>query len=322
MRISILGAGAIGCYFAGRLGQAKADVHVIARGATLDAIRRDGISIEGHVTAHVRPPASTIEEAPAADLLVSCVKAYTIPHLAPHMARLVKPGGLWVCMVNGIPWWYGDRPLDTVDRGGRIRDSFPIARTAGCVAYLRSQTLRPGAVEFTGGTGLIVGMPDGSIPQLLAEAAIHFTAAGIATRATDDIRSAVWNKLFGNVAVNPLSALTGCTVAQLLEDRELRKVLAEVIGETMKVARAEHCAVESDVVQRIQAMAPLGAFRSSMLQDVDTGRPLELDGILGAMIGVAGRCGIEVPASRRLYALVQAFAANRGLMPLALGPSR
>jgi 2-dehydropantoate 2-reductase len=315
MRISILGAGAIGCYLAGRLGAAKATVSVIARGAALDAIRRDGIHVEGQVSAHARIPAATIADAAAADLLVCCVKGYAVGELAPHITRLVAPGGLWVCVMNGIPWWYGDKALEAVDAGGRIRASFPVARTAGCVAYLRSEVLRPGVVAVTGGTGLVLGMPDGSMPPLLTHFAEACSAAGIASKTTDDIRSAVWNKLFGNAGLNPLSAITGFTIEQLLADRELKRLLAEIVSETMTVARAESCKVESDAGQRINAMVPLGAFRTSMLQDVDAGRRIELDSILGAMIEIAGRRGVDVPASRRLYALTRAFALSRGLLP-------
>jgi 2-dehydropantoate 2-reductase len=315
MRISILGAGAIGGYFAGALGAANADVQVIARGETLEAIRRNGVQVEGHVTATARPPAFAIEEAPPADVLVSCVKAHALPGLAAGLAALLKPDGLWLCVVNGVPWWYDDQPLNAVDPGAAIRSAFPIVRTAGGVAYLRCETLRPGVIAYTGGNGLIIGMPSGAMPPLQARLAEVFTAAGIATRTTPDIRSAFWNKLFGNAAMNPLSALTGYTVAQLLADPELKRLLAEMIGETMSVARAEGARIDSTVEQRMQAMTPLGQFRTSMLQDVDASRPIELDGILGAVIEVADRRGVAVPASCRVYALVRAFAASRGLLP-------
>ena len=317
MRISILGAGAIGCYLAGRLGESGARVQVIARGETLAAIRENGVRVEGHVTAHARPTAAAIEEAQPADLVITCLKAYAIPAVAQHMTRLVAPGGLWVCMVNGIPWWYGDAPLDSVDAGGRIRANFPVAQTAGCIAYLRSEVLRPGVVAYTGGKGLVVGMPDGSSPSLLQQCGEALTGAGIATSFTADIRSAVWNKLFGNVSLNPLTALTGCPADRLLRDPQMEQMLVEVIDEAMRLARAEGSKTEGDALQRVQVMSALGDFRTSMLQDADAGRPIELDGILGAAIEIADRQGIHVPASRRLYALVKAFAISNGLMPRA-----
>ena len=267
MRISILGAGAIGCYLATRLSESGAQVQVIARGETLAAIRENGVRVEGHVAAHARPTTAAIDEAMTADVVITCLKAYAIAAVAPHMSRLVAPGGLWVCAVNGIPWWYGDSPLDTLDAGGSIRASFPIVRTAGCIAYLRSEVLRPGVVAYTGGKGLILGMPDGSSLPLLETCSQTLTAAGVATSLTSDIRSAVWNKLFGNVSLNPLTALTGCPANRLLEDPQLEQMLVEVIDETMRLARAEGCQTDGDASQRVRVMSALGDFRTSMLQD-------------------------------------------------------
>ena len=317
MRISILGAGAIGCYFAAQLHASGADVEVIARGANLDAIRARGIRVTGDVERDVKVQAASSADARPADLLVTCTKAFALPALSGDIARILAPGGLWVCMVNGIPWWYGNEPLQSVDPGGRIRAAVALERAMGCVAYLRSTLLEPGVAEYSGGRGLVVGMPDRTMPPRLAATADIFTRAGIATTATPDIRSAVWNKLFGNVVMNPLSAITGLSIDALLADLELRRLLAEVIQEAMRVATAEGDKVETDVAQRLAYMVPLGAFRTSMLQDVDAGRPIELDAILGAMLEVATRCKVEVPASRRLYAMVAAFARSRGLMPTA-----
>lgn len=316
MRISILGAGAIGCYIAAQLHASGAEVEVIARGATFDAIRRDGIRIEGEIAAEARVPVATIEASEPADILVTCLKAYAIPALSESIARLVKPDGLWICAVNGLPWWYGDHPLDSVDPGGGIRAKFPISRTAGCVAYLASEVVRPGVISFNSGKGLLVGMADGAVSSRLEEAARVLSGAGIATSITGDIRSAVWNKLFGNVGLNPLTALTGLTADRLLADQELTDLLVETITEAMTVAKAEGVVIESDAVRRVAFMARLGAFRTSMLQDADAGRPLELDAILGAMLEIATRRTIAVPASRRLYAITAAFARSRGMMPV------
>ncbi len=315
MRISILGAGAIGCYLAARLHASGADVQVIARGATLDAIRRDGIRIEGQESLEARVPATTVDEAQLVDVLISCVKAYAIPALSDQLPKLVTSDGLWLCAVNGLPWWYGDQPLETVDPGGRIRARFPLERAAGCVAYLASAVVSPGVISFSTGKGMIAGMADGGSSPDLVEAAGVLSAAGIATAVTGDIRSAVWNKLFGNVGLNPLSALTGLGADQLLADSELKALLVETITEAMAVANGEGIAVESDAARRVAFMARLGPFRTSMLQDADAARPLELDAILGSVLEVAARRNIEVPASRRLYDRVSAFARSRGLMP-------
>ncbi len=316
MRILILGAGAIGCYLATRLHGSGADVGVIARGETLEAIRRNGIRIEGHVIVESRVHVTTTEAAEPADVLITCVKAYAIPALSGSIARLVKPGGFWLCIVNGLPWWYGDQPLDTVDPGGLIRARIPLEQTAGCVAYLASSVVGPGIVSFNSGKGMIAGMARGPVVPQLTEAALLLTASGVGTSVTSDIRSAVWNKLFGNVGLNPLTALTGLTIDRLLADPELKALLIEIITEAMAVARAEGIEIESDAARRVAFMGRLGAFRTSMLQDADAGRTLELEAILGAMIEVANRRGIDVPASRRLYAMTAAFARSRGMMPV------
>lgn len=315
MRISILGAGAIGCYLAAQLHASRADVEVIARGATFDAIRRDGIRIEGQIALDARVAVTTIEASAPADILITCLKAYAIPGLSASIGKLVKPHGLWICAVNGLPWWYGNRRLDAVDPSGVIRATFANERTAGCVAYLASEVLSPGVISFNSGKGMIVGMADGSGSSRLDATAHAFTAAGIPTSVTSDIRSAVWNKLFGNVGLNPLTALTGLTTDLLLSDPELKALLTETIAEAMTVARAEGVEVESDAARRVAFMDRLGAFRTSMLQDADASRPLELDAILGAMLEIAARCNIDVPACRRLYAITAAFARSRGMMP-------
>ncbi len=315
MRIIVIGAGAVGTYIAAKLASAKADVGIVARGRTLDAIRARGIRVEGNEQIATTVHATVAGDAGPGDLVISCVKAFALPAVATDIAGLLLPGGSWMCVVNGLPWWYGVTPLQSVDPDGRIRALIPVERIIGCAAYLRSEVLEPGVVSYTGGRGLIVGQADGSRHASLASFTEMASVADLAVALTDDIRTAVWNKFFGNVALNPVTALAGCTVEQTLADPGLRQVLLDVTGEAMAVALAEGAVVESDVAARVAAMAPLGAFRTSMLQDVDAGRTIELDAILGALIEVADRAGVAVPASRRLYAEVRAFARSRGLMP-------
>jgi 2-dehydropantoate 2-reductase len=315
MRISILGAGAIGCYLAASLHAAGAEVRLIARGLAFDAIQRGGIRVEGDVTHTARVVVDRMESAAPSDVLISCVKAYALPDLSGDIARLCKPDGLWVCAVNGLPWWYSDQPLSSVDPGGLIRAAFPVERTVSCVVYVASEVTSPGAITVSSTRGLSVGMADGGDHSMLARVAAQFQSAGIATTITRDARSAVWNKLFGNIGMNTISALTGYTADRVLADPELKRLLIEVITEAMLVAAAEGATIESDAIRRVAVMGRLGAFRTSMLQDVEADRPLELDAILGAMLEVAGRRSVEVPASRRLYALLSAFAQTRGLLP-------
>lgn len=313
MRIALLGAGAIGCYVAARLAAAGAQVQVIARGETLAAIRDNGIHVEGKADLKVRPMAVTIAEAAPADVLISCVKAYAVSAVAADIRRIVRPGGLWICAVNGLPWWYGDKPLQSVDPGGRVRAMFPLAEAVVGVTHIAAETLRPAVTAYRSGRGLVLGGP--ATTPVLGDASAALDAAGLAGEVVSDIKPTIWNKLYGNAGLNPMTALTGLTVDRLMADAELKALLTEITAEAMAVGRAEGVTPGYTVDERVDIIARLGNFRSSMLQDADAGRPIELDAILGATIEVADRRGIAVPASRRTYALVRAFAATNGLLP-------
>jgi 2-dehydropantoate 2-reductase len=322
MRIGILGAGAIGRYLAARLEAAGADATLVARGAQLEAIQTRGIRIIGHQALEVRPRVvSSAERAGACDLVIGCVKAYSLPGAVGGIAQMMGKQGRWLCIVNGIPWWYGAGAtgalagvgLASVDPGGRIAAAVPPSRVLGAVAYLRCAVPGPAIVEFTGGTGLVIGAAEGPLPAIAAEAARTLSVAGVPTRTTGDIRTAVWNKLFGNVALNPLSAVTGLTVDRLLAMPEHRAVLAAVGAETARLAEAVGCRPEGSVEDRLGAMETLGAFRTSMLQDADAGRPLELSAIIDAVVEIARRVGIPLPTTERLAAEARAFAQARGL---------
>lgn len=312
MRIALIGAGAIGCYVAARLATVGSKLEVIARGETLAAIRENGIRIEGLTDLKVRPVAVSLDEAGPADVLISCVKAYAVPILAADLRRIVRPGGLWICAVNGLPWWYGAAPLESVDPGGRIRAGFSLAEAAVGVVHIAAELLRPGVTVYRSGRGLVLGGP--ATTPVLAETSALLAAAGLSGELAPDIKSVIWNKLYGNVGLNPLTALTGLTVDRFLADAELKALLTEITAESMAVARADGAIPEYSPPARVEIIGRLGAFRTSMLQDADAGRAIELDAILGSVIEVAGRHGIDVPASRRTYALVRAFAASRGLL--------
>lgn len=327
MRIVIIGAGAIGCYLAAKLTAAGADCVLVARGGAQDAIAAGGIAISGSEQLTARPRlAAGIEEAGPADLVISAVKAFALGDIAPAIAAILKPGGAWLVGINGLPWWYGEGlagplaglHLETLDPGRRIAAAIGPGRTLGAVLYLRSETIEPGVIRFSGGRGLMIGEPSGASTPRLAQAVAALNGAGIATSATTDIRSAVWNKLFGNVALNPLTAMTGLTVDRLLTEPALRAFLAEVMAEAQAIAVAAGATIEMDVAARIAFMAPLIGFRTSMLQDADAGRPLELAAILGAVVELADRLGQPAPKARLLHALAGSFARHRGLVPTSV----
>ena len=324
MRVAIVGAGAIGCYFAAKLAAAGTEVVVLARGPTLEAIRRSGIAVQGkdNVIAQVRAIGSP-EEAQPADLVISCVKAYSIPALAPAIAQMLAPEGAWLCAVNGLPWWYAQDlagplsglSLSSVDPSGSISATIGPGRTLGCVVYLASEATSPGVIRFGGGRGLVVGEPGAQMTRRLERACSLLREAGITTRETVDIRSAVWNKLFGNVSLNPLSALTGLTVEGLLADTVLKAFLTDVVGEVQGLAAKAGCPPETSAEARVMQMAALGPFRSSMLQDAEAGRPLEHEAIIGAVVELAQKLAVPLPRTELLWALIRSFAESRGLDP-------
>jgi 2-dehydropantoate 2-reductase len=324
MRIVVIGAGAVGSYVAGKLAQAKADVTLVARGAALEAIGSNGIRIEGEesfsVSLPVVSPDHTIEPA---DIVIGCVKAYAIPEAAPLVARLLKPDGAWICGQNGIPWWFADGAeaasprlvLDSVDPGRRIATAVPRGQTIGAVMYVRSMTKAPGVTEYAGGRGFIIGELGGAVSDRTAAAAATLKGAGIGCEVTGDIRSAVWGKLFGNISLNPLSAVTGCTVGRMLAEPRLAAFLLATIEEGQRVAVAAGSVPDMTPAQRLAAMERLLGFRTSMLQDAEAGRTLELDAILAAPVEIARKLGIAVPGLELLLALTSAFAEARGLLP-------
>lgn len=327
MRIAIVGAGAVGGYLAAKLAAAGAQVELVARGPQLEAIRASGLRVTGAETLVARPrAAASIADLAPCDLLVTAVKAYAIPAIAPDIARaLDSGGGTWLCAVNGLPWWYGESlagplagiALAAVDPGGTIRATIPHGRTLGCVVYMRSEVTEPGILRFSGARGLILGEPAGPVSPRAEAAAAAFNAAGVAASTTPDIRTAAWNKIFGNVALNPLSAITGLTADRLLADPAHRAVVADVVAETQALAHRLGCPPDMAVGARLDVMAALGSFRTSTLQDAEAGRPLEHDAIIGAVVEIAHRLGQAVPATERLYGLVGAFARTRGLVPPA-----
>ncbi len=278
MRVAIVGAGAVGCYLAAKLATSGADVVLLARGAALETVRSRGIEVQGReqIVARLRTAASA-EEAGPVDLAVGCVKAYSIPGIAPMVARLITPAGAWLCAANGLPWWYGENL------------SGPLAGLS-----LRSVDSRSERLEKT---------------------VRLFRSAGLAAEATADIRGAVWSKLYGNVSLNPLSAITGLTVDCILAEPTLRSFLVNVVEEVRHLAAEVGCPPEVTAEARVAQMATLGAFRTSMLQDSAAGRSLEHDAIIAAVVELGQRVGVAMPETGLLCALVRSFAETRGLLP-------
>lgn len=326
MRLCIFGAGAIGGLMAARLA-AKGDVQVtvIARGPHLAAMQAHGLKLlsEGSETV-VRPRCvASAAEAGVQDYVVVTLKAHSLPGAAQQMQPLLGPETAVVSAVNGVPWWYfhglggahGGRIVESVDPGGVVSRLLPPSRAIGCIVYPAAEVIAPGVIEHTYGDRFSLGEPDGSRSpraQRLSEALI---AAGFKAPVRPRIRDELWVKLWGNLAFNPISALTTATLDVLIADDGQRGVARAMMLEGQRVAEALGIRFAIDVDKRIAGAAEVGAHKTSMLQDLERGRPMEIEALLGAVVELADLVGEPAPACRTVLALVRARARAAGCWP-------
>jgi 2-dehydropantoate 2-reductase len=325
MRICIFGAGAIGGLMAAKLAlKGETEVTVIARGPHLAAMQADGLRLvsEGQeVVARPRCVASA-EEAGPQDYVVVTLKAHSLPGAAQQMQPLIGPDTAIVSAVNGVPWWYfhgvegphAGRIVESVDPGGVVTRLLPPSRAIGCIVYPAAEVSAPGIIEHTYGDRFSLGEPDGSRSpraQKLSEALI---AAGFKAPVRPRIRDELWVKLWGNLAFNPISALTTATLDALIADDEQRGVARAMMLEGQRVAEALGVRFAIDVDKRIAGAAEVGAHKTSMLQDLERGRPMEVEALLGAVVELADLVGEAAPTCRTVLALVRARARAAGCL--------
>jgi 2-dehydropantoate 2-reductase len=323
MKVCIVGAGAVGGFVGAKLAAAgHAEVSAIARGPTLEALRRRGWRVQGAAGDIAAPARATDDprELGAQDAVIIAVKGPALPALAHGLRPLFQASTIAVPAMNGVPWWFcrglpgfEDPWLRSVDPEGAIDASIPFAAVVGCVVYLSASTPEPGVVRHATGTGLILGEPRGGKSPRVDALVRVLADAGLDAKASPDVRHEIWNKLLGNLAINPVSALTGATVDRILADRDVSALCAEAIAEAMAIGARIGFRMAQTPAERLASASRLGAFRSSMLQDVDAGRPLELDGIVGAVQEIGARLGVPMPAIGALYGLTRLFARTRGL---------
>lgn len=325
MRIAVVGAGSIGAAVGARLAATGHDVVLIARGAHLDAIRANGLTLVDHVSALGGTYRLAASDRPAdfgvQDIVLIGLKAHSIAAMLPTMAALVGPQTTVVPMINGMPWWYFHREggphdgmaLRTLDPDGRMFAALDPARILGCVVHIAADVRAPGEVHHTGGRRIAVGEPDRTMSARLAQVADALDAAGFDTERAPDIRMTMWVKLIGNVSFNPVAALTGYLMNQIIDDEGLLDVIRAVMREGMAVAAHYGYPIAMSVDERIGLARQLGAARISMLQDLEQRRPLELAAIVGAVIELAELADISMPATRHLHALTAARAKALGI---------
>ena len=322
MRIVIAGAGAIGGYIGARLARAGADVVLFARGPHLQAMRERGLSVrsaEGDF--HVKPQvAGDLHTIGQADVVILGVKAHGLPALAPSLRPLLGPDTVVVSTQNGIPWWYfqgiggeldGLR-LESVDPGGVIAAAIEPRRVVGALAYLSTDVREPGVIHHTDGNRLSLGEPDGTKSQRSRQIAEALTAAGFRCPVTTRIRHEIWVKLLGNIAFNPISALTGATLEEMARHPAVSRLAREMMSETEAVAAKLGIELPISIDQRMAGAARVGAHKTSMLQDLEAGRPMELEAIVGAVLELADRLAIAMPATRAVYACVKLLDEHHG----------
>lgn len=313
MRIGIVGAGAIGGWVAARLTGAGEAVSILARSATADSLRAGLELVEDGVTTTVRPSVSTdASDIGPQNLLVVAVKAPALAEAARLAAPMIGPKTIILPMLNGVPWWFAERRLHSVDADGSVAAALPFEKVVGCVIHAACRRDGLSRVVVAKADKLIVGEPEGSSGERIDRICALFDRAGIKCQASTNIRRDIWYKLWGNATLNPLSALTLATADRL--HAELRPLQLAGMAELAAVGAAIGCPIAESGEDRMAVTARLGPFKTSMLQDVEAGRPIELEAMLGAPIELAHRAGVPVPTLETLYAMTRLMAENRGLL--------
>ena len=313
MRIGIVGAGAIGGWVMARLTAGGESVSVLARSETANSLRRGLELVEDGVATIVRPNVATDASALGPqDLLVVAVKAPALAEAARAAAPMICPRTLILPMLNGVPWWFTDRPLRSVDADGSIAAALPVDQVVGCVVHAACRREGRNRVVVAKADKLILGEPEGGAGERVGRICARFERAGIHCQASDDIRRDIWYKLWGNATLNPLSALTMATADRL--HAELKPLQLAGMAELAAVGAAIGCPIAESGEDRMAVTARLGPFKTSMLQDVEAGRPIELEAMLGAPIELAHRAGVPVPTLETLYAMTRLMAESRGLL--------
>lgn len=324
-KVCIVGAGAIGGFIGTRLAATgHAEVSALARGATLEALRTHGWRLrtaDGLVQAKARAAASAAELG-VQDVVIIAVKGPALTQVARSIGPLLGPETIVLPAMNGVAWWFCEgvpgfesHGLQSVDPGGEIAAAIPFARVLGCVVHASTSAPEPGLVQHKMGQGLIVGEPRGRRSERVQRVAALLAQAGFDVTASDDVRYDLWYKLWGNMTMNPVSALTGATADKVLSDPLVRRFCSAAMAEAAAVGARIGCTITQDAEDRHAITARLGAFKTSMLQDVEAGRPIELDAIVGAVHEIGQRIGVPTPNVDALLGLTRLFGRVRGLYP-------
>ncbi len=320
MKFLIAGAGAIGAYIGARMAQAGFDVTLFARGPHLHAMQEHGVQVknsEGDFVAHPEI-ASSLEEVGPVDVVFLGVKAHGLPQLAPHLSPVLGPDTTVVSTQNGIPWWYfqgfggewdGLR-LERVDPGGVISSAIEARRVIGSIIYFATEITSPGVIQHIEGNRITLGEPNGSRSERLRQIAEALIASGFRCPITARLRHEIWVKVLGNASLNPVSALTRATIVQMVRDPGVCSVIRNIMQEVEAVSHKLGMELPVSIDQRIAGAEKVGEHKTSMLQDLEAGRPMELEALVGAVAELGERVGLPMSSTRTVYNCAKLLAQS------------
>jgi 2-dehydropantoate 2-reductase len=312
MRFLIAGAGAVGGYIGAMIARAGGDVTLFARGPHLAAMRERGIRVlspEGDFEAHPKV-IGRLQEAAEPDVIVLGVKAHGLTRLAPQIKPLINESTAVVSTQNGLPWWYfqtgagefANIRLERLDPGGVIAASIDPARVIGSLVYFATEISEPGVIRHIEGNRIALGESDGVKSERVREIADALIKAGLRAPITARIRDEIWVKMLGNAAFNPISALTRATLRQIVREADAAMLAREIMAEVEAIAARLGVRMPVTIDQRMAGAEKVGEHKTSMLQDLEAGRPLEIEAIIGAIVELGDQMGIATPRARAVYA--------------------
>jgi 2-dehydropantoate 2-reductase len=323
LKIAVLGAGAIGAYVGAALARGGADVALVARGAHLEAMRRDGVRVSSPRGDFSARPFATDDprDIGPVDAVFLGLKAHSYATAHSLLEPLLDAETAVVGAQNGIPWWYfhglegpfDGRRIEHVDPGGSVSRAIEPARAIGCVVYCSTVIVRPGEIVHLEGTRFTIGEPSGARSNRCLQFSEAMVAGGLKSPVVENIRDEIWIKLMGNVAFNPLSILTRASLAAMCRHAGTRELAAEIMRETLAIAHTLGCDPEISIERRIDGAERVGEHKTSTLQDLEAGKQLELDAIIGAVVELADLTGERAPALRSVYAAASLLAETAGL---------
>ena len=323
MKVCIYGAGAIGGWIGMGLARAGCSVSVVARGATLQALQLHGLRLNqgGQISSQAVASSAVPAELGVQDVVVLAVKAPSLPEVARHIAPLLGPDTLVLTAMNGVPWWFlqgfggalaGQR-LSSVDPSGELAQAIPARHIVGCVVHASCSLDEPGQVHHHFGNKLIIGEPSGDKTARVLQLAALLEKAGFEAPVSDQIQKDIWFKLWGNMTANPISALTGATMDRVLDDELVTAFTHSIMLEAKEIGARIGIPIHQTPEERHVITRKLGAFKTSMLQDVEAGKPVELDALVAAVRELGQLTGVPTPSTNALLGLARLQARVKGL---------